>query len=85
MRWGGIHAMSVAKYSNIQGHSNITDTYIEEHIDAHLAEKYSVDDGTWKDISIKANMVVRRIDSPQVNSSKPFDEYQNIRLELLFC
>ena len=68
MRWDGIHAMNVAKYLNIQAHFNITDTYTEEHTDARLAERYSADDGTWKDISTKANMVVRLIDSPQVNS-----------------
>jgi hypothetical protein len=55
MRWEGIPATSVAKYLNIPVLFNITDTFIEEHIDALHVGRYSAVDGIWKGISIKAN------------------------------
>ena len=55
MRWDDIPATSVAKYLSIPVLFSITDTFIEEHIDALHVERYSAVDGTWKGISIKAN------------------------------
>ena len=55
MRWEDIPATSVAKSLSTPVLFNITDTFIEEHIDALHVERYSAVDGIWKGISIKAN------------------------------
>ena len=55
MRWDDIPATSVAKYLSIPVLFSITDTFIEEHIDALHVGRYSAVDGIWKGISIKAN------------------------------
>ena len=55
MRWDDIPATSVAKSLSIPVLFNITDTFIEEHIDALHVGRFSAVGGIWKDISIKAN------------------------------
>ena len=55
MRWDDIPATSVAKSLSTPVLFNITDTFIEEHIDALHVGRYSAVDGIWKGISIKAN------------------------------
>jgi hypothetical protein len=55
MRWDDIPATSAAKSLSIPVLFNITDTFIEEHIDALHVGRYSAVDGIWKGISIKVN------------------------------
>ena len=55
MRWDDIPATSAAKSLSIPVLFNITDTFIEEHIDALHVGRFSAVDGIWKGISIKVN------------------------------